>query len=290
VSVLLIGEHGSGKELLARTIHESSARAGGPFVSFDCSSVEANLHEQKLFGADAADQRISRGIFDQASGGVLYLEHIEKLSLEAQAALASAMSGRASRRDAASVLVPNVRVIAGSTTSLRAESDTGKFREELFFRLVVFPLELPPLRLRREDIPHMVGHLIREHGSRFGGDVPDQISPEALETLAAYDWPGNLRQLENVVQRGLIAASGKSIHLADLPPEVRGAAPATPLASLADFNSVEIVPLRELERRAIEHALRVTHGSVSLAAKRLGIGRATLYRRIASLDLSLDVA
>lgn len=290
VALLLVGEQGAGKELLARIIHENSPRAAGPFLAFDCTAFDIEQHRVRLFGGTALDGRTAGGLFQQASGGVLYLEHVERLSPEAQLELAALMSGRG-LGDGLSLPAPNVRVLAASVDSLEPALEAGRFREDLYFRLVVFPLRVPPLRKRREDIPQLVAHLLREHGARMGGPVAEEIAPDALEALSAFDWPGNLRQLENVVQRGMLAASGRAVQLGDLPAEVRGV--VLPRAEVggtpSNFASNEIVPLRELERRAIEHALRVTHGSVSLAAKRLGIGRATLYRRIASLDLSIDV-
>jgi DNA-binding NtrC family response regulator len=170
----------------------------------------------------------------------------------------------------------------------------------LYFRLVVYPIHLPTLRNRVEDIPLLVGHFLRALSKDVGRDV-HSISAEALEALARHNWPGNVRELQNVVHRSLLACRGDEITLADLPPDIRELALPAILPTVHHVNGngashfkepseEDIVPLRELERRAIQRALRATHGSVGRAAKLLGIGRATLYRRIATLDLSRDVA
>jgi DNA-binding NtrC family response regulator len=181
---------------------------------------------------------------------------------------------------------------------LRAEVEAGRFREDLYFRLVVYPISLPSLRDRLEDIPTLVGHFLRSLSKDVGRDV-HSISPEALEALGRHHWPGNVRELQNVVHRSLLACRGDEITLADLPPDIRELVLPDILPSVAvngngaryqEPSEEDIVPLRELERRAIQRALRATHGSVGRAAKLLGIGRATLYRRIATLDLSRDVA
>jgi len=180
---------------------------------------------------------------------------------------------------------------------LRAEVEAGRFREDLYFRLVVYPIHLPALRDRVEDIPLLVGHFLRTLTSDVGRQV-NRISPEVLEAMARHRWPGNVRELQNVVHRTLLACRGDEITLADLPPDIRelglpslglSLVPSHGAGTPSQVDS-EILPLRELERRAIQRALRATQGSVGKAAKLLGIGRATLYRRIATLDLSRDVA
>jgi len=297
VAVMLHGEHGAGTELVAAAIHAASARTHGPFVVFDAGTHDPSEHEALLAGRDGGDGLVVRGAFEQASGGVVYLEQVEKLSCSAQAQLAAYLSGKGMRHaDGGSEFVSNVRVLAGSSRDLRELVESGSFSEELFFRLVVYPIAVPPLRERRADIPSAVGYYLRAISGRMGDDSVVTVQPEAMEALVGFDWPGNLRELENVVHRSLLAASGQTVTLADLPAEVRGATPSerraalSPVNQLLSFPDNEVVPLRELERLAIEHALRVTHGSVTLAAKRLGIGRATLYRRIATLELTEKVA
>lgn len=296
VAITLSGENGVGKGHLARAIHEGSARRSAPFFTLDCAVVEPSEQEALLFGKESGGT--VRGILEQASGGVLYLDHVECLALSVQTALSALLAGGAVHRaQSASEFSTNVRLVAGTTRDLRALVERGTFSEELFFRLVVYPIEVPALRDRKEDLPWLVGHYLRELSSRMGGRSVRSVDPEVLEALSAHNWPGNLRELENVIQRGMLSAAEDTLSLADLPAEFRNVPPserrpaeARQSASAFAFPENEVVPLRELERLAIEHALRVTNGSVSLAAKRLGIGRATLYRRIASLDLSENVA
>jgi DNA-binding NtrC family response regulator len=191
----------------------------------------------------------------------------------------------------------DVRMVCATHRDLRAEVEAGRFREDLYFRLVVYPIHLPALRERVEDIPLLVGHFLRTLTSDVGRQV-QRISPEALEAMSRHRWPGNVRELQNVVHRSLLACRGDEINLADLPPDIRELGlPSLGLSVVPSNGSSanghgdgEILPLRELERRAIQRALRATQGSVGKAAKLLGIGRATLYRRIATLDLSRDVA
>lgn len=310
VAVCLMGEEGSGKELVARTIHQGSERRGGPFVRIDCGACEGKEQEILLFGEEQGSSP-QCGAFERASGGVLYLNHVAALSPRTQAALAQTLSMRKVRRVGSVEEVPvNVRIIAAHDEDLRSFVEAGKFREDLFFRLVVYPLMVPALRERRQDIPHIVSFFLKE----LAGDTPRSLTAEALETLVHYSWPGNIRELEHVVHRAMLAAQDEVIGWDDLPAALRElpssrtvdahrvtpsslmpprpSLPVAPLpaASLPGWSPLlsgnEVVPLRDLERLAIEHALRVTKGSVSLAAQKLGIGRATLYRRIASLDLS----
>lgn len=295
VAVCLTGEVGSGKELVAQAIHRNSGRRHGPYVSVDCAAIDQKEQEAALFGQDQGTANPGPGAFEQASGGVLFLDHVGALSTRAQAALSSVLATRRVRRVGSGEEVSvSVRVVAAHTEPLRGLVEDGRFREDLYFRLVVYPVEVPALRQRSDDIPLIVSFFLRE----LSPAEPRHLSPEALEALVRYAWPGNIRELEHVVHRAVLAAREEIIHLNDLPPELRceRAAPMdanegglTPhqLLSLPDN---EVVPLRDLERIAIEHALRITNGSVGLAAQKLGIGRATLYRRIASLDLSLDVA
>lgn len=300
VSVSLIGEPGSGKELVARAIHQGSARRHGPFVHVDCSAFQGQEQEAVLFGEEVQNQLVSCGAFEQASGGVLYLEQVGLLSARAQMALAQVLSLKKVRRTGGIEQISvNVRVIAAHDCDLRRLVEEGRFREDLFFRLVVYPISVPALRERRDDIPLVVSHYLRELGQ--GENAPRHVSPDALEVLMRHPWPGNIRELEHVVHRSLLTAHAETIELADLPPEVRGVRLSAFAAGSVDtpcsspghemnFPENEVVPLRELERRAIEHALRVTGGSVSIAAQKLGIGRATLYRRIASFEMTEHVA
>jgi DNA-binding NtrC family response regulator len=303
VAVCISGESGTGKELVARAIHSGSARRRGPFVAINCAGIPESLQESELFGHErgaftgATMQR--RGCFEQANGGTLLLDELGEMSLQTQASLLRTIQEKTIRRVGGSSEIPiDVRIVCATHRDLRAEVEAGRFREDLYFRLVVYPIHLPALRDRIEDIPTLVGHFLRALSKDIGRDV-HSISAEALEALARHLWPGNVRELQNVVHRSLLACRGDEITLADLPPDIRELALPTILptvqvngngARYQEPSEEDIVPLRELERRAIQRALRATHGSVGRAAKLLGIGRATLYRRIATLDLSRDVA
>jgi DNA-binding NtrC family response regulator len=215
--------------------------------------------------------------------------------MSTQASLLRTLQEKTIRRVGGSQETPiDVRIVCATHRDLRAEVEAGRFREDLYFRLVVYPVFLPPLRERTDDIPLLVGHFLRTLEEGGLGAKVKRISPEALDALARHRWAGNVRELQNVVHRGLLACRGDEIGLADLPADIRNnvlpSIPALVNRRANDSGEDEVVPLHELERRAIQRALRVTHGSVGKAAKLLGIGRATLYRRIATLDLSKDVA
>jgi DNA-binding NtrC family response regulator len=304
VAVCVFGESGTGKELVARAIHAGSVRRRGPFVAINCAGIPESLQESELFGhergAFTGATQMRRGCFEQANGGTLLLDELGEMSMQTQASLLRTLQEKTIRRVGGSSEIPiDVRIVCATHRDLRAEVEAGRFREDLYFRLVVYPIHLPPLRERLEDIPTLVGHFLRALSKDVGREV-HSISAEALEALGRHPWPGNVRELQNVVHRSLLACRGDEITLADLPPDIRELAlPAIlPQVHVSGANGnryvepseEDIIPLRELERRAIQRALRATHGSVGRAAKLLGIGRATLYRRIATLDLSRDVA
>ena len=304
VAVCVSGESGTGKELVARAIHNGSARRRGPFVAINCAGIPESLQESELFGhergAFTGATQTRRGCFEQANGGTLLLDELGEMSLQTQASLLRTIQEKTIRRVGGSSELPiDVRIVCATHRDLRAEVEAGRFREDLYFRLVVYPIHLPALRDRIEDLPTLVGHFLRALSSDVGRDV-QSITPEALQASARHPWPGNVRELQNVVHRSLLACRSDEITLADLPPDIRelGLPVILPTVHVNGANGAryqepseeDIVPLRELERRAIQRALRATQGSVGRAAKLLGIGRATLYRRIATLDLSRDVA
>jgi DNA-binding NtrC family response regulator len=302
VAVCVSGESGTGKELVARAIHSGGQRRRGPFVAINCAGIPESLQESELFGhergAFSGATQMRRGCFEQANGGTLLLDEIGEMSLTTQASLLRTLQEKTIRRvGGAGEITIDVRMVCATHRDLRAEVEAGRFREDLYFRLVVYPIHLPALRDRVEDIPLLVGHFLRTLTSDVGRQV-HRISPEVLEALSRHRWPGNVRELQNVVHRSLLACRGDEITLADLPPDIRELGLPSLGLSIVPSNGSnghahvenEILPLRELERRAIQRALRATQGSVGKAAKLLGIGRATLYRRIATLDLSRDVA
>lgn len=304
VAVSVFGESGTGKELVARAIHQGGARKSGPFVAINCAAIPHSLLESELFGhergAFTGATQTRRGRFEEADRGTLFLDELGEMSPSTQASLLRTLQEKKIRRVGGSVEVPtDARIICATNRDLRAEVEAGRFREDLYFRLVVYPITVPPLRSRVEDIPLLVGHFLQALRNDVGRDV-QRISPEALEALTRYRWPGNVRELQNVVHRCMLASRGHEITLAELPHDVRAFAlptlthhhtpNGTPIPLSIAPTATDIVPLQELERRAIERALRATSGSVGKAAKLLGIGRATLYRRIQSMSLSREVA
>jgi DNA-binding NtrC family response regulator len=288
VAVCLFGDSGTGKELVARAIHDGGSRRAASFVAINCGAIPESLQESELFGhergAFTGATQLRRGRFEQAHGGTLFLDEVGEMSLATQASLLRALQERKIVRVGGGAEIPvDVRIIAATHRDLRAEVQAGRFREDLYFRLVVYPIFLPPVRERPEDIPLLVGHFLRKLRDDVGRKV-ERVSPEVLDALSRYPWPGNVRELENVVHRSLLSCRGDELGLSDLPPEIQARAlPSLPAAG-ADDRRETVLPLRELERLAIERALAMTGGSVGRAAKLLGIGRATLYRRLATLQ------
>lgn len=275
-SVLILGESGTGKELVARAIHSRSPRARGPFVAVDCAGLVPTLFESELFGhvrgAFTGALGAHKGLMEAAQGGTLFLDEIGELPLELQAKLLRVLQEKQVRPVGSTTTVPvDVRVIAATNRDLEREVQQGRFRQDLFYRLNVVSVRLPALRERKSDIPLLVQHFIEKYAP------PDRPTPvlaeEALARLLAYDWPGNVRELENAIARALALNSGPVLHLADLPSHVQ---PST--AALA--TDVAVMPLKELEKRAILKALEQTGGDKATAARLLGIGKTTLYRKL----------
>ena len=287
-TVLLLGESGTGKELAASTIHTRSPRAAGPFVAINCASIPEQLLESELFGHErgAFTGAVAQhdGVFVRAHGGTLFMDEIGELSPAAQARLLRVLESRTLLRVGGSREVNvDVRVIAATHRDLPQMVREGRFREDLLYRLSVLQTHLPPLRERREDIPALVDHFTRALGEGIGRRI-DSVAPAALEALTRYRWPGNIRELRNVIERALVLGEGSVLDLDDLPPELAhaGAAPRGPRLAAAE---APVRPLAELEREAIARALEVTEGNKARAAALLGIDRTTLYRKLKDLDL-----
>ena len=295
-SVLIQGESGTGKELLANLIHYNSQRRERTYVKLNCGAIPETLLESELFGhergafTDARQRR--RGKFEEADGGTLFLDEIGEMSLSAQVRLLRVLQdGEFTRVGGNEVLKVDVRVIAASNVDLERAVEQGTFRRDLFYRLSVFPVKLPPLRERAADIHPLVIHFL-EHYKQKTGRFVSGISRDALAALINYDWPGNVRELENAVERAIIIASGRQIELEDLPETIsraalqertrtraaRARAGHTDPAVKLEFD----VPatLAEIERRAIEATLAYTGNDKTRAARALGIGRKTLYRKL----------
>jgi two-component system response regulator HydG len=284
-SVLILGESGTGKELLARFIHRGGPRSVGPFVAFDCSALAPTLVESELFGhekgAFTGAQRSRRGLFREAHGGTLFLDEIGDVPAEIQNKLLRVLQEREVKPVGGDEVVKvDVRIVGATNKDLRALVREGRFREDLYYRLAVFPLEVPPLRERREDIPALVAHFL---GRRRGR--PSKISAEALARLVAYHWPGNIRELENVVERAAILTEGDEIRQQDLPP-LEGTGAVAQDGSFGDvalgrpLKEVVADAVRAVERQALSDALRRCDGSPAKAARLLGISRASFYNKL----------
>ncbi|MFL6210975.1 MAG: sigma 54-interacting transcriptional regulator [Pyrinomonadaceae bacterium] len=295
-SVLIQGESGTGKELLANLIHYNSQRRERTYIKLNCGAIPETLLESELFGhekgafTDARQRR--RGRFEEADEGTLFLDEIGEMSLSAQVRLLRVLQdGEFTRVGGNEVLKVDVRVIAASNVDLERATEQGTFRRDLFYRLSVFPITLPPLRERAADIHPLVIHFL-EHYKQKTGRFVSGISREAVDALIGYDWPGNVRELENAIERAIIIASGRQIELEDLPETISRAVLAerartrSPRARAGDNDAAVklefAVPatLAEIERRAIEATLRYTGNDKTRAARALGIGRKTLYRKL----------
>ena len=289
-SVLILGESGTGKELLARTLHRLSLRRDAPFVAFDCSALAPSLLESELFGhergAFTGAARARRGLFREAHGGTLFHDEIGDIAPEVQNKLLRVLQEREIKPVGGDNFVKvDVRILAATNKDLKALVARGVFREDLYFRLAVVPLEVPPLRERREDLPLLCGHILarRRPAATGGRKWPQRISPAALAQLAAYPWPGNIRELENVLARAALLSDGEEITPADLPPLATGEISTPAGVQLADGRPLKQIVAdasRAVERQAIRDALSKSDGSPSKAARLLGISRASLYNKL----------
>jgi two-component system, NtrC family, nitrogen regulation response regulator NtrX len=298
--VLISGENGTGKELVARAIHTQSPRRDKPFVAVNCAAIPENLIESELLGHErgaftgATIQK--RGQFEQADGGTLFLDEIGDMSLNTQAKVLRVLQEQQfTRVGGIKVIKVDVRVIAASNKNLSQEIEKGHFRDDLFYRLNVLPMEVPPLRERREDIPLLVRHFLQTHAEEQGLKVKD-ILPEALDVLKQYDWPGNIRELRNLIERLMIMVPGSVIEAshAAMFLQSRGSVPvgAPPIASnMAALAGKHYDSLRDarnaFEREYIGRKLREHNWNVSRTADDLQIERSHLHRKIKLLNIEL---
>ena len=281
-SVLIAGETGTGKELVARALHERGRRKAGPFVAVDCASLPEPLLESELFGhvrgAFTDAHAVRRGLFVQANGGALFLDEIGDLPLALQAKLLRALQTRCVRPVGANEEVPfDVNLIAATNRDLESAVEEGRFREDLYFRINVIHVEMPPLRARGGDVLLLAQHFVDRYAAQAGKRVTG-LSPEAAERLLAYVWPGNVRELENCIERAIALTRHETIGLDDLPEKIRGFQRSHVL--VAGDDPSELAPLEEVERRYVLRVMEAVGGSKTLAARVLGIGRKTLYRKL----------
>ena len=295
VTALIRGESGTGKELVARAIHDASGRAEAPFIAMNCAAIPETLQESQLFGHEkgaftGADRRRA-GMFEQADTGTLFLDEVAELSPEAQAKLLRAIQERRFTRVGGDREVhSDFRLLAATHRNLRDEVQAGRFREDLFYRIAVFELGVPPLRERRGDVLLLAMKFIREYAPQIG--TPEvRVADEALRALELHAWPGNVRELQNAIQHALVVAQDGTIELGDLPEGVRGEATDDLTAEAGEETSSASEAasgnrsLEALEAAAIRDALERTKGNASEAIRQLGIGRATFYRKLKKYGL-----
>ena len=296
VTVFITGPSGTGKELVAQAIHDVSPRSKKRFVAINCAAIPRELLESELFGYErgaftGANARY-RGSCEQADGGTLFLDEICEMELNLQSKLLRFLQEkkfhRLGSKEETSV---DARVVAATNREPLIEVREGRLREDLYYRLNVVPLEIPPLRERKEDIPLLANHFLERSSAKYGKYFYD-FSAEAMGTLLAYDWPGNVREMENLVERTVVLNNGSQVTEAMLPSQLSEAndRQEKPVGSAEGLLGEEgvILTMEELERRAIQRALSICGGNVSQAARRLQIGQATLYRKIKKFSLATN--
>lgn len=282
-SVLVMGESGTGKDVVARTIHARGPRARAPFVEVDCTSIPESLMESTLFGhekgAFTGAARQHAGLFEIAAGGVVFLDEIGEMAPASQAKLLRTLENRRFKRVGGTTDIHfDACVIAATNRDLMAEVAAGRFREDLYYRLAIIPIDAPPLRERVEDIPLLVRHFCRKFGDQFNRNA--DIDGDAMVALCDYRWPGNVRELRNVLERLVIFNTGASIGLADLPPEIRFSQNPAAESEHRFVLPEEGIDLEQVERSFIEQALQRTAGNQVQAARLVGLTRFGLRSRM----------
>ena len=289
--VLILGETGTGKEGIARAIHRASSFASGPFIDINCGAIPETLQESELFGhkkgafTGATESR--PGKLELADGGTLFLDEVAEMSIATQAKLLRFLQERNFEPvgDNRKIAV-QTRVIAATNQDIASLIKNGAFREDLYYRLAVFPIAMPPLRERKEDIPLLCNHFLKKHENELKKQVTS-ISDEALQCLQDYSWPGNIRQLENTIYRAMITTSYDAIDIDCLPDELCGEiiAEEEQTDEAGETATVSVTPFHDVVKQSLEQALKKTEGHIPKAAKALGISRSTFYRMLKKYNL-----
>jgi two-component system nitrogen regulation response regulator NtrX len=310
VHVLIHGESGTGKELVARAIHSYSMFSHGPFVDINCGSIAETLQESELFGhqkgafTDASEDK--KGRLELSHDGVLFLDEISEMGLKTQASILRAIQEKSFYRIGGQKPIHiNSFIISACNKDLKKEIEKGKFREDLYYRLSVFPIHIPPLRERKEDIPLLVGHFISKFNDELDKEIKS-VSGETMLTLQNYQWPGNIRELSNILLRSMLLAEGDTLELNYLPDEILNApkqnennGKGEPETDDDSFNLEEaekeygitlpkdkIIPIKEIEKIVLQNALEIANGNVTYAAEQLGLSRSNLYKLIKTYNLN----
>ncbi len=296
--VLIHGESGTGKELVARAIHRASKREGGPFVEVNCAAIPQELIESELFGHERGSftgaTGMKRGKFELAHNGTIFLDEIADMSMATQAKVLRVLEGQEFQRvGGVKTLKADVRVIAASNKNLADEIRRGTFREDLYYRLNVIPLEVPPLRERKDDIPRLVHYFLQEFSTEYG-QKSKTIDDDALAFFVRYRWPGNVRELRNIIERLIIMVPGPVLRAQDVPPPLsslpqEGRAPVLSNGGRAGHDHATLKDARaEFEREFIAQKLKEYGGNVSRTADAIGVERSNLHRKIKALGIELE--
>ena len=300
INVFIQGESGTGKELVARAIHYQGSRKEGPFEAVNCGAIPENLQESEFFGyekgAFTGAFRSQAGKIEVADGGTLFLDEVGDMSPSLQVKLLRFLETRTIERVGGRKRISvDVRIISATNKILKEETETGNFREDLYYRLMVYPITIPPLRNRKEDISVLVQHFLNKYMKETKKEIRS-VDHNAMTAMVAYDWPGNVRELENVIQRAMVTSDSDRLEISTLPSEIaEGSRPVSNEGPFKegksknedpmDFTSREVKSLSTIEKMAMLNALDITRGNLALTAKKLEISRATLYRKIDKYDL-----
>lgn len=283
ISVLIYGESGTGKELIARAIHYNGKRKDRPFIAVNCASIPRELLESELFGHErgsftGAHQR-KLGKFEVARGGTIFLDEVGELEMVLQAKLLRVIQQKEFERvGGTEIIKTDVRIISATNKDLKKAVENKEFREDLFYRLNSFPIHIPPLRQRKGDILILAEHFLKKFNEKLGKNCKG-FTRRTLKLIYDYSWPGNVREMENTIERCLIISEGENIDVEDLPPHIRTEDyPANFDFAGPLFADDTVIPFEKLKEEAIRHALKVTNGNIVEAAKKLQLGRATIYR------------
>ncbi len=295
VTVLITGESGTGKELLAHTIHRSSPRANGPYVTMNCAAIPKDLVESELFGHEkgaftgAVDQR--QGKFELAHNGTLFLDEIADMSLDTQAKILRVLEDKSfTRLGGKDVIQTDVRLLSATNKNLAEEIQRGRFRQDLYYRLKVIELAIPPLRDRREDIPVLVNHYVQHYAERHNKNV-NKVDSAAMRLLFDFDWPGNIRQLIHMLEQAVVLSDDDRLTVNDLPAEIQGAQPQGPpeyQLGEESFTDIKEKVVNGFERRIVHEALTRCNGNVSQAARLLQMKRQFLQTKMKNLGIERD--